>query len=95
MGEIFGFEASEVLGIAAGVLTAASMIPQVVKMIKEKKASQVSILMILVLICGISLWIWYGLLKEDKPIIYTNVFSLMVNLFLVVLRIRYRNNKSE
>ena len=95
MAEILGFEASEVLGIAAGVLTAASMVPQVVKMIQEKKASQVSILMILVLIGGICLWIWYGLLKDDKPIVYTNAFSLMVNIFLVVLRIRYRNNKED
>ncbi|HUR11922.1 MAG TPA: SemiSWEET transporter [Flavitalea sp.] len=81
------------VGIAAGVLTACSMLPQVIKVFKEKKATQVSVLMLIVLISGISLWIWYGLLKEDWPIILTNIFSLLVNLVLLGLRFRYRNNK--
>jgi len=38
MAQLFGFEASEVVGIAAGVLTSASMLPQVVKMVQEKKS---------------------------------------------------------
>jgi MtN3 and saliva related transmembrane protein len=45
-----------------------------------------------VLIAGITLWIWYGVMKEDKPIIYTNVFSLLVNLFMAGCKFKYRNN---
>ena len=93
MAQLFGFEASEVVGIAAGVLTSASMLPQVVKMVQEKKASQVSVLMIMVLMAGIGLWIWYGVMKEDKPIIYTNSFSLLVNLFMAGCKFKYRNNQ--
>ena len=88
-------EFSQIIGVTAGVLTAASMLPQVIKMFKEKEASQVSIAMILVLIAGISLWIWYGLLKEDMPIVVTNSFSLAVNIVMIILRIKYRNNPSN
>lgn len=80
------------VGISAGVLTAGSMIPQVVKIVKEKKATQVSVLMLLVLISGIGLWIWYGILKSDWPIIATNLFSLLINLVMLFLRYKYRNN---
>jgi MtN3 and saliva related transmembrane protein len=84
-----------IIGISAGILTAASMVPQVVKMIKEKKASQVSVLMILVLVAGISLWIWYGILKNDMPIIATNSFSLCVNIVMIVCRYKYKDNPSQ
>jgi MtN3 and saliva related transmembrane protein len=42
----------------------------------------------------LSLWVWYGFLKEDWPIIVTNIFSLVVNIIMVFLRYKYRNNKS-
>jgi MtN3 and saliva related transmembrane protein len=84
-----------VIGISAGILTAASMVPQVIKMIREKKASQVSIFMILILVTGISLWIWYGILKDDMPIIATNSFSLFVNIVMIICRIKYKDNPSQ
>ena len=90
---ILAIAIDKIVGITAGILTGASMLPQVVKMYKEKKASQVSIFMLLILIAGISLWVWYGFLKDDLPIIATNLFSLLVNLVMVFLRYKYRNNK--
>ena len=80
------------VGIGAGVLTASSMLPQVIKVIREKKATQVSVVMLLVLITGVGMWIWYGYLKTDWPIILTNGFSLLVNLTMLGLRLRYGNN---
>ena len=82
-----------IIGIIAGVLTAVSMLPQVFKTIKTKKAEHVSPLMLIVLICGVSLWIVYGILKNDLPIIFTNGFSVLVNLFMLFLRWRYRDKK--
>jgi len=94
MDQIFGFQVSEVVGVTAGVLTAASMLPQVIKTVKEKQASQVSVVMIIVLIAGVSLWIWYGVMKDDKPIIFTNAFSLIVNLFMAGCKFKYRHNSN-
>jgi MtN3 and saliva related transmembrane protein len=82
----------EWVGIGAGVLTGSSMLPQVVKVIREKKATQVSVAMLLVLIAGVGLWIWYGFLKTDWPIMVTNGFSFLVNLIMLGLRYKYRKN---
>ena len=81
---------TQIIGLAAGVLTASSMIPQVIKTFKEKKAEEVSLIMLFVLQAGLILWIVYGFKKDDMPIIATNCFSLLVNITMVVLRIKYR-----
>ena len=81
---------TQVIGLAAGVCTASSLIPQVVKTIKEKKAEDVSLWMLIVLGTGIILWIIYGIKKGDLPIIATNAFSLLVNITMVILGIKYK-----
>lgn len=79
----------QIIGIAAGVLTSSSMLPQLIKIIREKKAENVSILMLLILMSGLGLWIAYGWMKKDFPIIATNGFSLLVNIILLLFRIKY------
>ncbi|ALR29198.1 hypothetical protein ATE47_01015 [Chryseobacterium sp. IHB B 17019] len=72
------------LGIVAGILTSISMIPQLVKVIKEKDAENLSWLMLLVLITGLSLWVWYGFIKDELPIILSNAFAVLVNVTLLI-----------
>ncbi|TKK67215.1 hypothetical protein FC093_15130 [Ilyomonas limi] len=86
---------NEIIGIIAGVFTAASLLPQLIKTIKEKDASGISTVMLLVLITGISLWVYYGFLKKDIPIIATNIFSDLVNLTLLFFSIKYKKEKGD
>jgi MtN3 and saliva related transmembrane protein len=81
------------IGIGAGILTSVSMLPQLIKTFKEKKAEDISLVMIFALIGGIAGWIWYGFLKSDLPIIFTNCFSLLLNLILLFFRFKYAHNK--
>ncbi len=85
----------QVVGIAAGVLTSTSMIPQLVKLVKEKKADAISPIMLIVLISGLSLWAYYGILREDWPIIITNVFALIINAALLILRQVYKKRQDN
>ncbi|WP_316812331.1 SemiSWEET family sugar transporter [Pedobacter heparinus] len=62
-------ESIQILGLAAGICTSSSVIPQLVKTKQEKKASDVSWIMFIVLIVGNSLWIYYGCSKSDISII--------------------------
>jgi len=81
-----------VLGIVAGVLTSVSMIPQLVKVIKEKNVEDISWIMILVLISGLSLWVWYGFLKDELPIILSNAFAVLVNISLFICYLLFRKS---
>jgi MtN3 and saliva related transmembrane protein len=84
-----GMNLTQIIGLAAGLFTASSLIPQVVKTLKEKKAEDVSMLTLLVLITGVSLWIVYGIMRDDLPIIATNAISFLVNVIMIVLRVKY------
>jgi len=78
------------VGLVAGILTAISLLPQLIKVIREKKVDDISIVYLCVLLAGLSLWVWYGILREDLPIIITNSFSVLVNLSLMVLVLIYK-----
>jgi len=92
--ENFGFlnNYSQYVGIVAGILTGVSLLPQLIKIIKEKKANSISFGMLAVLLAGLCLWIVYGILKKDYPIIATNSFSLLTNIVMVVLTIKYKDD---
>ncbi|WP_439479905.1 SemiSWEET transporter [Chryseobacterium aquaticum] len=79
-----------VLGIVAGVFTSFSMIPQLIKVIREKNVEDLSLVMILVLITGVSLWVWYGIIRDELPIIISNAFAVLVNLTLLVCYFLFR-----
>ena len=88
---VIEIEFSKIVGIVAGVFTAASLLPQVFKSIKEKTA-ELSVVMMLLLFGGNSLWVWYGILKNDWPIIATNSFSFLLNTVMMILKFKYRRN---
>jgi len=82
------------VGIAAGILTAISLLPQLIKIIRTKKADDVSWGMLIVLFLGVGLWIWYGVLKEDYPIMITNSFSALINMLVMFFSFRFKRNTS-
>jgi len=81
------------VGITAGALTACSLIPPLVRLIRDKKPDRVPIGMLLVLLAGLCLWVYYGVLKRDWPLIITNSFSLLQNITMITLRFKYKNKK--
>lgn len=86
----------EYIGLVAGIITSSSLIPQLVKTIKEKKAEGVSVIMFLVLLAGTSMWIYYGVLRNDMPIIITNAFSCLLNIAMLSLKYWFdKEDKSQ
>lgn len=78
-----------ILGLVAGICTSTSLLPQLIKIIKEKQVEDLSIGMFVTLTIGVALWIVYGVMKSDLPIIITNAFSLLLNVCILVLRFKY------
>lgn len=78
------------IGIGAGVCTSISMLPQVIKIIKTKKAEDISYFMLFILLTGIGGWLWYGILRHDYPIIIWNSVSIVINLLIIFFTIKYK-----
>jgi MtN3 and saliva related transmembrane protein len=83
---------TQTIGIVAGIFTATSLLPQLIKILKEKKAEDISIPMLLILLTGLSLWVWYGFIKDDLPIIITNIYSLALNVGVIILKFKYKKS---
>ncbi len=86
-------EYSKFVGIGAGIFTAASLIPQLYKIIREKKAEDISYLMLAILLAGLCGWTWYGILKKDFPIIFTNLFSIVVNILIICFSAKFKEKR--
>lgn len=84
---------TQIIGIIAGILTSISMLPQLIKVIKEKEVKDISGLMIALLIAGLSCWVVYGIMIKDIPIIATNGLSVLLNCILVYYKLRYGEKK--
>ncbi|MGI0105227.1 SemiSWEET family sugar transporter [Salinimicrobium sp. WS361] len=82
---------TEILGLTAGVFTTAAVTPQIWKAWKTKEVDDVSPGMFFVLITGLALWVTYGAITKDIPIIATNGVALMLNSFMLFLIYRYRD----
>jgi MtN3 and saliva related transmembrane protein len=81
-----------IIGVLASALTAIAAFPQLLKIIREKKAEDLSVLMLCVLITGLALWIYYGFMKEDYIIIVANCISAFIYILILILTIRYKQN---
>jgi len=77
------------IGLAAGFLTSVAVIPQVVRTWRIKHARDISIWQPLILIAGMLLWLFYGILLHDLPLIAANSFSISCYLVLLGLKIVY------
>jgi MtN3 and saliva related transmembrane protein len=84
-----------IIGIAASAGTAISLLPQLIKLCRDKKADDLSLPMLAILFVGLSLWIWYGILKNDLIIIISNAISLSLNISIVILSLKYRKTNPD
>jgi MtN3 and saliva related transmembrane protein len=80
---------AEAVGAAAGLFSMASFTPQIVKIIREKDASGVSLRMYLVTCSGFVLWIAYGVILGSWPVWLSNAVNLALAGTILGLRWRY------
>jgi MtN3 and saliva related transmembrane protein len=78
-----------VIGLAAGLLTTVSLVPQVTKIWKTKSAKDVSRKMFIAFCVGVALWLVYGILKGELPMILWNSVSLVLGLCILAMKLKY------
>jgi MtN3 and saliva related transmembrane protein len=83
----------KILGLVAGACTSLAILPQVITTFKTKKASDVSFFMFIVMLTGNILWVVYGFFKSDVAIIVTNFITIVLNITMLIFKVKYKNNK--
>ena len=77
------------IGLAAGFLTTLSFVPQIAKILKTRSADDVSRRMFVAVAVGLSLWLVYGILLGQWPMILWNSISLALALAILVLKMKF------
>jgi MtN3 and saliva related transmembrane protein len=77
------------IGLVAAACTTLSFLPQVFKTVQTKKTQDLSLGMYVVLTLGLSLWMVYGLITKDFPLILANSISASLSAFVLYMKIRH------
>jgi MtN3 and saliva related transmembrane protein len=76
-------------GVAAGLCSMTSFVPQIVKIVRERDASGVALRMYAVTIVGFICWTIYGVLSGSWPVTAANAVCLLLTSTILVLRLRF------
>jgi MtN3 and saliva related transmembrane protein len=82
----------EIVGIAAGVLSCTTFIPQVIKTYRSKSTKDVSLVMFIIASVSTSMWLAYGILINSFSLIFTNAIVLFLSLVMIYLKILFKNS---
>ena len=79
----------EYLGYFAGTLTVLSFLPQVYRSWQTRRTGDLSMGMFTLLIAASTLWMVYGVLNRDWPVVLTNGGMVALNAALAVAKVRF------
>jgi MtN3 and saliva related transmembrane protein len=83
----------KIVGIIAAVCTTTGFIPQIIRGVRTKKLEDISPIMYILLIIGLSLWLSYGLHLGDMIIIGANAAAIVFSGFILILRYKYMRQR--
>lgn len=77
------------IGYIAATLTTISFLPQAIQVFKTKNVASISLGMYCIFTTGVLLWLIYGVLQKDAPIIIANAVTLVLACAILVMKWRY------
>lgn len=77
----------EYTGSLAAICTTLAFVPQAIHSYRTRDLSGISLPMYSIFTAGVALWLAYGLLKQDWPIIIANAITLTLSLLILILKI--------
>ncbi len=79
-----------IIGLMAATCTTISFLPQAIKTIRTKQTKDLSLAMYSILTIGIFLWLVYGIVIKDLPLIIANVITLLFTSTILILKIKHK-----
>jgi MtN3 and saliva related transmembrane protein len=76
-----------IMGLVAGVLTTACWVPQLARSWRTRSTRDFSLLYLIVLTVGVTMWAVYGILRADLAVIIANVVTVGILLFLLTIKL--------
>ena len=80
---------ADLIGYSAAVCTTLAFLPQAYVAIKHRDTKSLSLGMYIIFTLGVSLWLVYGLYKNDWALIGSNSVTLLLAATILVTKLRY------
>jgi MtN3 and saliva related transmembrane protein len=80
---------STIIGLMAATCTTVSFLPQVIKAWRTRSTRDMSAGMFALLVTGNSLWLLYGALIGDLPLVVANLITLGLVATILALKLQY------
>jgi MtN3 and saliva related transmembrane protein len=83
------------LGYFAAVTSTASFAPQAWKIVKSRQTRDISTGMYLLTVLGFALWLLFGLLEKQWPLVASNGVCLLLSGFILIMKLLPKRQKEE
>ena len=83
----------QIIGYIAALCTSLSFMPQAIKVIRTQDTESLSLLMYSVFSFGVAMWLLYGVILGDLPMILANVVTLFFAIIILVMKVRHHIEK--
>jgi len=79
----------EDIGFVAAFCTTAAFVPQLLRVMRLRSARDISLGTFLLFSVGVFLWLLYGIYTGSKPVIASNLVTLVLSISILILKIKY------
>jgi MtN3 and saliva related transmembrane protein len=79
----------EILGFAAAILTTVCWLPQAFRTLRTKDTKSLSLVTQSAFALGVALWLIYGILAGNAPIIFANGVTFILVSLILAMKLRY------
>ena len=79
----------KLIGFAAATCTTVAYAPQAIKVWKTRSTGDISLGMFLVMVLGLALWLVYGLLSGDAPLVAANAITIVLAGGILFIKLKY------
>jgi len=85
----------EYIGISAAFLSTVTFIPQAFKIIKYKDVASISLFSYIIYSLANLLWLIYGVLISNTPIVLCNGITFPIGILIVYLKLRINSDNEK
>jgi len=79
-----------VIGLIAAFCTTTAFVPQVVQILRTGNVDGISLQMYAIFTLGVAMWLTYGLIMNDLPMILANLVTLVLASMVLALTLKKR-----
>ena len=80
----------QIIGLLAAILTTSAFLPQVIRVVKTHSTKDISLAMFIIFCIGILLWLIYGIMIKDVPVIIANAATFILAGVILFYKLKFK-----